>query len=84
TERKANKLTHQVGQFYWPKVGQNRWPLTLSDNPKLGRDFSFVKAHARRSNCGHHAVYYQIMSKRDVLILRVLHQKMDPARHLPS
>ncbi|WP_218563979.1 hypothetical protein, partial [Marinospirillum perlucidum] len=28
TERKVNQLTHQVGQFYWPKVGQNKWPLT--------------------------------------------------------
>lgn len=54
----------------------------LSDNPQMGRDFSFVKAHIRRSNCGSHAVYYRVMNKQDVLILRVLHQRMDPARHL--
>lgn len=53
----------------------------LARNPAMGRDFSFIKAHTRRSNCISHAIYYQIVEK-DVLILRVLHQSRDPAQHL--
>lgn len=53
----------------------------LAKNPAMGRDFSFIKAHTRRSNCVSHVVYYQVIGA-DVLILRVLHQSRDPARHL--
>lgn len=56
--------------------------ITLSENPKMGRDYSFIKQHARRSNCGSHAIYYRLIGvNSQVLILRVLHQSQDPARH---
>ena len=56
--------------------------ITLTENPKLGRDYSFIKNHARRSNCGSHSVYYRLVGvNSQVLILRVLHQSQDPARH---
>lgn len=54
----------------------------LAENPKLGRDYSFIKKAARRSNCGSHAVYYRLSGvNSQVLILRVLHQSQDPAQH---
>ena len=56
--------------------------ITLSENPKMGRDYSFIKQNARRSHCGSHAVYYRLVGvNSQVLILRVLHQSQDPARH---
>jgi len=54
---------------------------SLARNPNMGRDFSFVKENIRRSNCASHAVYYHVTGL-DVLVLRVLHQSRDPARHL--
>lgn len=54
---------------------------SLVRNPAMGRDFSFVKENIRRTHCASHAVYYQLIG-RDVLVLRVLHQSRDPARHL--
>lgn len=53
----------------------------LATNPKLGTDFSYVKAQVRRSTCASHSVYYRVKSN-EVLILRVLHQSRDPARFL--
>lgn len=56
--------------------------VTLSENPKMRRDYSFIKQNARRSNCGSHAIYYRLVGvNSQVLILRVLHQSQDPARH---
>lgn len=53
----------------------------LAANPRLGADFSTVKAQVRRSTCLSHSVYYRLISN-EVLILRVLHQSRDPARFL--
>lgn len=56
--------------------------IMLTENPKMGRDYSFIKQHVRRSNCGSHAVYYRLVGiNSQVLILRLLHQSQDPARH---
>lgn len=54
---------------------------SLAQNPAMGRDFSFIKAHIRRPNCVSHAVYYRAMGE-NVLIFRVLHKSRDLARHL--
>ena len=53
----------------------------LATNPKLGTDFSHVKAQVRRSTCASHSIYYRLRGN-EVLILRVLHQSRDPARFL--
>lgn len=56
--------------------------ILLTENPRMGRDYSFIKQHIRRSNCGSHAVYYRLVGiNSTVLILRILHQSQDPARH---
>jgi toxin ParE1/3/4 len=53
----------------------------LATGPSLGRDFGDIHPGARRVNQKSHAVYYRIDAD-GILILRVLHQSMDPARHL--
>ncbi|ETX07386.1 MAG: hypothetical protein ETSY2_11555, partial [Candidatus Entotheonella gemina] len=53
----------------------------LADNPRLGRDYSRVKDEARRFEYVSHSVYYQITSY-GILVLRILGQNQDPARHL--
>jgi toxin ParE1/3/4 len=54
---------------------------TLAARPSLGRDFGDIHPDARRANQASHAIYYRTDTD-GILILRILHQKMDPARHL--
>ena len=53
----------------------------IAVEPTLGRDFGDIHPRARRVNQGSHAIYYR-PDADGILILRILHQKMDPARHL--
>ncbi|MDF3606226.1 type II toxin-antitoxin system RelE/ParE family toxin [Paracoccus sp. DMF-8] len=54
---------------------------TIAKIPDLGRDYSDIYPGAFRVNQGSHAVYYRRVDGA-ILILRILHQAMDPARHL--
>ena len=53
----------------------------LAAQPLSGADFGAIHPGARRANHESHAVYYR-QNGPDILILRILHQRMDPARHL--
>ena len=33
---------------------------------------------------GHHLIFYNIMDNGDVMVIRILHEKMDIKRHLPT
>ena len=53
----------------------------LSENTRMGRDYSHVKENVRRFEHESHVIYYKIRSQ-DILILRVLHERQDPGLHL--
>lgn len=53
----------------------------LRDNPRLGADCSDIRAGYRRLHIRHHIVYYRLQTGR-IEIVRVLHERMDPDRHL--
>ena len=53
----------------------------IAARPSSGRDFSDIHPGARRANHRSHAIYFR-PSDDGILVLRILHQKMDPARHL--
>lgn len=53
----------------------------LVDNPRIGRDYGHVKDGIRRYEYQSHSVYYTITSF-GILVLRVLHSRMDSGRHL--
>lgn len=55
----------------------------IAASPSLGRDFGDIHPDTRRANQGSHAIYYR-NTNTGILILRILHQKMDPARHLEN
>ena len=54
---------------------------TLADNPDSGKQRDDIKSGYHSYYEGSHAIYYRI---RDTYIevIDVLHQRMDPARHL--
>ena len=50
-------------------------------HPDFGADYGFVVEDVRRYEVVSHAVYYR-STRPGILVLRVLHGRMDPARHL--
>ena len=54
---------------------------TVAENPSFGSDYSFIRSGLRRYESVSHAIYYQPDSA-GILVLRILHSRMDPARHL--
>ena len=53
----------------------------LADNPGMGRDYAHIRPGIRRFDHERHAIFYLARGK-DVLIVRVLHQRQDARRWL--
>jgi len=54
---------------------------TAAENPSFGADYSFVRPSLRRYESVSHAIYYRVTAE-GILVLRILHGRMDPGRHL--
>ena len=54
---------------------------SLARNPRLGRSAEWLAAGLRRFEHRSHIVFY-IEDERGVLVVRVLHVRMDASRHL--
>lgn len=54
---------------------------TAAGNPSFGVDYVFVRRGLRRCECVSHAIYYRETGE-GILVLRILHGRMDPGRHL--
>ncbi|APZ55353.1 type II toxin-antitoxin system RelE/ParE family toxin [Salipiger abyssi] len=50
-------------------------------NPSFGADYEFVRSGLRRYEATSHAIYYR-PTEEGILVLRILHGRMDPACHL--
>ena len=53
----------------------------IAENPEIGRARPELAPDLRSYRHRSHVVYYEVRDN-DILIVRVLHQRMDPARHL--
>lgn len=53
----------------------------LSGSPKMGRSLEGVRPGYRMKGAGKHKIFYRDFGGR-IEVIRVLHQKMDPSRHL--
>lgn len=54
---------------------------SAAENPSFGSDYGFVRRGLRRCECVSHAIYYRPIAG-GIRVLRILHGRMDPARHL--
>lgn len=54
----------------------------LADKPLVGRSYDPIYPGLRGSACGKHVIFYRVLSRSKVRIVRVLHEKMDFPRHL--
>ena len=52
-----------------------------ADNPSFGADYGLTRPCLRRYECASHAIYYR-EAAGGIVVLRVLHGRMDPGRHL--
>jgi toxin ParE1/3/4 len=53
----------------------------LRDNPRIGHSRSELGSRLLSFSAGHHVVYYRIRANT-IRIVRILHERADPARHL--
>ena len=53
----------------------------LANQPQLGLACDYIRKGYRRSRVGRHAIYYRI-TDYGIAVIRVLHDRMDTARHL--
>lgn len=56
-------------------------PAGLGDNPEMGSLHDDVGQEVRAMLVEHHVVYYRILAN-SIEVLRILHERMDAARHL--
>ncbi len=53
----------------------------IADNPSFGANYAFVQTGLRRAEFSAHAIYDR-QAGAGVLVLRILHGRMDVGRHL--
>ncbi|MFC9898520.1 type II toxin-antitoxin system RelE/ParE family toxin [Nocardia sp. NPDC127579] len=51
-------------------------------NPRIGRPLDDIRSGYLKLTAGSHVVFYRITGAGIVHVIRVLHQRMDPGRHL--
>lgn len=57
--------------------------MQLTHFPSLGQRCDHLREGLRRRYVGSHTVYYRIIAP-DILVVDILHQSMQPERHLPD
>jgi toxin ParE1/3/4 len=49
----------------------------ISSNPLLGRTIDYIKEGYKSTNVKSHVIYYKQIEDEAILIVRILHQRMD-------
>ncbi|MDF1733753.1 MAG: type II toxin-antitoxin system RelE/ParE family toxin [Minwuia sp.] len=55
--------------------------MFVAEHHTVGSDYGFIRANLRRFECVSHAIYYRPVAN-GIRVLRILHSRMDPGRHL--
>ena len=55
--------------------------LTITQNPKIGSIYFFKEGNYRKININRHLIFYR-QSKKEIIVVRVLHDKIDLNIHL--
>lgn len=82
----GNIAQYTIGQFGVEQARTYRDSMiasfqSLVENPRLGRKIDDIRKGYRRHDHQSHVIFYQI-DRQDILIIRVLHKKMNAPRHL--
>lgn len=49
----------------------------LANDPKLGKAYDLISIELKGYKVGGHIIFYKIISKNEIEIIRILHDKMD-------
>lgn len=71
----------EQARFY--RDGLNNCFEILAENPQLGRSAAELAPNLKRFEYQSHVVFY-VPKNTGILIVRILHQRMDFMRHIPS
>lgn len=75
--------TFGIEQARFYRDGLNHCFEILAENPQLGRNVAELAQSLKRFEYQSHVVFY-IPKESHILIIRILHQRMDFWRHLPE
>ncbi len=88
--RLTNKATNDLIEIWdytfetWSEVQAEKYYSQLTDafsfiaeNGEIGKNFSEIKKGLLGKNVGKHIVFYQFESENKIVIIRVLHERMD-------
>ena len=74
-------------QLTWGKAQRNDYLRLLdntfhqlADEPMLGVNCDYIRESYLKRPQGSHVIYYKILKKRQILIVRILHKSMDVNR----
>ena len=56
----------------------------IAEKPEIGRRYTEVKENLLGFRAEKHIVFYRIIENGDILIIRILHERMDLKRRLPK
>ena len=51
--------------------------MQIGENPQLGREYEGINNNLLGLRTGKHIIFYQIISKDEIEIIRILHERMD-------
>lgn len=51
--------------------------MDLANNPQLGKAYEILSLNVLGYKCGQHILFYRVMTKNEIEIVRVLHGMMD-------
>lgn len=89
--RKAQRDFEEIYAFSVEFFGRNQAEIyaemihtkiqIIAENPSFGTEYANVRDGVRRYECESHAIYYEATAN-GIRVLRILHGRMDPARHM--
>jgi len=53
----------------------------LVENPRRGKPRDEIRKGYRSSHCGHHLIFYRKNPKKQIEVVRLLHERMDHLTH---
>lgn len=68
----------------WSEIQADKYYTTLKfacrqigENPEIGRSYSGIRKNLLGLKIGKHIIFYHLISKDEIEVIRILHERMD-------
>jgi len=75
----------------WGRVQRDKYLVALDDSfkalaqsPQSGVECDDIRAGYRKRRSGSHVIFYRVLERETVEIVRILHGNMEPEHYLPE